>query len=286
MIVQDTSCMAGLGGGAHKGSYGTASTGDGPRAVTRGRGAHTGGPEPVAPAPVAAAPAARVVSGGWQIEGLPATVRRAGPQAAERTVECVTAQIRNPYTRAAYAAAVTRFFTWCDARGLALAQLSPIAVATYIEDIQGRYRAPSIKQHLAAIRRLFDWLVTGQVVPTNPATSVRGPTHVVKTGKTPVLQPAEARLLLDSIDTLDPSRPARSRAAGRDGLRRIFAPLMTSADVCWSRSFSQSHEYCEASPWKAGRSFSTRQSTRNRVTDRKSSLMTGRPSFQCVRTLR
>ena len=66
------------------------------------------------------------------------------------------------------------------------------------------YRAPTIKQHLAAIRRLFDWLVTGQVMPTNPATSVRGPTHVVRTGKTPVLQPAEARLLLDTIDTVDP----------------------------------------------------------------------------------
>ena len=69
------------------------------------------------------------MSGGWQIEGLPATVRRAGPQAAERTVEFFTAQIRNPHTRAAYAAAVTRFFTWCDACGLALAQISPIAVA-------------------------------------------------------------------------------------------------------------------------------------------------------------
>ena len=43
--------------------------------------------------------------------------------------------------------------------------------------------------------------MTGQVIPTNPATSVRGPTHVVRTGKTPVLQPAEARLLLDTIDT-------------------------------------------------------------------------------------
>ena len=43
--------------------------------------------------------------------------------------------------------------------------------------------------------------MTGQVLPTNPATSVRGPTHVVRTGKTPVLQPAEARLLLDTIDT-------------------------------------------------------------------------------------
>ena len=109
---------------------------------------------PPAPAlaPVAASPEALVVSGGWQIEGLPATVRRAGPQAAERTVEFFTAQIRNPHTRAAYAAAVTRFFTWCDARGLALAQISPIAVATYIDEMHGRYRAPTIKQHLAAIR--------------------------------------------------------------------------------------------------------------------------------------
>ncbi len=139
--------------------------------------------------------------GGWQIEGLPATIRRAGPQAAERTVEFFTAQIRNPHTRAAYGTAVMRFFTWCDARGLALAQISPIAVATYIDEMQRGYRAPTIKQHLAAIRRLFDWLVTGQVMPTNPAASVRGPTYVVRTGKTPVQQPAEARQLLDSIDT-------------------------------------------------------------------------------------
>ena len=60
---------------------------------------------------------------------------------------------------AAYGAAVTRFFAWCDARGLELAQISPVAVATYIEEMQGGYRAPTIKQHLAAIRRLFDWLV-------------------------------------------------------------------------------------------------------------------------------
>ena len=157
--------------------------------------------DPTRPTPPPAPPAALVVPGGWQIEGLPDIVRRAVPQAAERTVEFFTAQIRNPHTRAAYAAAVTRFFTWCDARGLALTQISPIAVATYIEEMHGRYRAPTIKQHLAAIRRLFDWLVTGQVMPTNPATSVRGPTHVVRTGKTPVLQPAEARLLLDTIDT-------------------------------------------------------------------------------------
>ena len=60
---------------------------------------------------------------------------------------------------------------------------------------------PSVKQHLAAIRMLFDWLVTGQVLATNPAHAVRGPKHVVKRGKTPVLTSEQARELLDSIDT-------------------------------------------------------------------------------------
>ncbi len=63
------------------------------------------------------------------------------------------------------------------------------------------FEKPTVKQHLAAIRMLFDWLVTGQVVATNPAHAVRGPKHVVKTGKTTVLTGEQARELLDSIDT-------------------------------------------------------------------------------------
>jgi len=66
------------------------------------------------------------------------------------------------------------------------------------------HAAPTAKQHLAAIRRLFDWLVIGQVMPTNPAASVRGPAYSVKRGKTPVLAPDEARALLDSIDVSTP----------------------------------------------------------------------------------
>ena len=139
--------------------------------------------------------------GNWAVEGLPAIVERAGPAAGERVVEFFMAQIRNANTRAAYAKAVTQFFNWCDERGLELNQISAVAVAAYVEELQGVYRAPTIKQHLAAIRRLFDWLVVGQVVPWNPTAAVRGPTHVVKRGKTPVLQPGEVRLLLDSIDT-------------------------------------------------------------------------------------
>ena len=60
---------------------------------------------------------------------------------------------------------------------------------------------PSVKQHLDAIRMLFDWLVTGQVLATNPAHAVREPKHVVKRGKTPILTTDQARELLDSIDT-------------------------------------------------------------------------------------
>jgi integrase len=65
--------------------------------------------------------------------------------------------------------------------------------------------APTAKQHLAAIRHLLDWLVMGQVVPTNPAASVRGPSHSVRRGKTPVLDPTEARQLLDAIDITTPA---------------------------------------------------------------------------------
>ena len=144
---------------------------------------------------------ALTLPGDWAVEGLPAIVERAGPTAAERVVEFFTAEIRNGNTRAAYAKAVTQFFNWCDEHGLELDQISAVAVAAYVEELQGVYRAPTIKQHLAAIRRLFDWLVVGQVVPWNPTAAVRGPTQVVKRGKTPVLQPAEVRLILDSIDT-------------------------------------------------------------------------------------
>ena len=75
-------------------------------------------------------------------------------------------------------------------------QLSPEGRADHC-DRQRAYRQR--QQHLAAIRMLFDWLVIGQVVPINPAAVVRGPRHVVKRGKTPVLLPEQARHLLDSI---------------------------------------------------------------------------------------
>jgi integrase len=77
--------------------------------------------------------------------------------------------------------------------------LGLVIIAAYIEQLGKKHSPPTVKQHLAAIRMLFDWLVVGHVVRVNPASAVRGPKHVIKKGKTPVLSGSEARQLLDSI---------------------------------------------------------------------------------------
>ena len=136
----------------------------------------------------------------WYASGtVPAIIDRAGGQARKRFLEFFTAIIRNENTRLAYARAVGSFFLWCESYRLELIDIEPIHVAAYVERHPGA--PPTVKQHLAAVRMLFDWLVTGQVLVMNPAASVRGPKHVVKRGKTPVLDADQARQLLDSIDT-------------------------------------------------------------------------------------
>ncbi len=132
---------------------------------------------------------------------LPALIGQAGEQARDRFIEFFTASIRNRGTRAAYAQAVGQFMYWCHGRRVTLERITPVVVAAYIEELTMTRSAPTVKLHLAAIRRLFDFLVTGHIIATNPATSVRGPRHVVKKGKTPVLLADEARTLLDSINT-------------------------------------------------------------------------------------
>jgi integrase/recombinase XerC len=133
---------------------------------------------------------------------LPALVAASGGNAGIRFLEFFAAQISNPHTRRAYSRAVGEFLAWCESVGVtSLAAVRPLHVAAWIE-MQGReISAPSVKQQLAAIRHLFDWLVIGHIVDVNPAASVRGPRHVVRVGKTPVLDPAEARRLFKAIDT-------------------------------------------------------------------------------------
>jgi integrase/recombinase XerD len=136
-----------------------------------------------------------------QAGSLPSLIIVAGDKAAYRFLEFFTARIRNPHTRRSYSRAVADFLAWLERRGVTdISAVNSFIVAAYIEELQQHAPPPTVKQRLAAIRMMFDWLATGGILPFNPATAVRGPKHSVKKGKTPVLAPDEARALLDSID--------------------------------------------------------------------------------------
>ncbi|MFJ1259032.1 tyrosine-type recombinase/integrase [Cupriavidus sp. CuC1] len=163
----------------------------------------------------------------------PALVIAAGERAGVRFLEFFASAIRNPHTRRAYARAAGEFLAWCEEAGVpSLTAVQPLHVAAWIERQTQTRSAPTVKQRLAAIRHLFDWLVTGQVLPVNPAASVRGPSHSARQGKTPVLDASEARQLLDRIDV---STPAGLRDRALIGLMvfsfaRIGAALAMRVD--------------------------------------------------------
>jgi site-specific recombinase XerD len=142
---------------------------------------------------------------------VPAMVANAGKRAAKRFLDFFAASIENDNTRLAYYRAVCNFFAWLEQHGIrALVDIEPFHVAAYLKALKVSKRGepahteqaaadPTKKQHLAAIRMLFDWLIVGQVLAINPAHAVRGPKHAVKRGKTAVLSEDEARQVLESI---------------------------------------------------------------------------------------
>jgi site-specific recombinase XerD len=136
--------------------------------------------------------------------GLPALFAP-DQRTAEKVLEFFTVNIRNAHTRRAYVKAAGYFAGWCLNEGItSLQNVRPVHVAAYIEDLQKNLAAPSVKQHLAAVRMLYDWLVVGQVVPANPASAVRGPKYSVKKGKTPILAVEEAQDILKVLDDASP----------------------------------------------------------------------------------
>jgi site-specific recombinase XerD len=140
-----------------------------------------------------------------QAASVPALIARDGERAAYRFLEFFTAQIRNANTRRAYAHAVGGFCQWLDDQAMpSISVVTSVHIATYIEALGRDLSAPTVKQHLAAIRMMFDWLTTGGIIPFNPAAAVRGPKHSAKRGKTQILTPEEARQLIDSIDVTTP----------------------------------------------------------------------------------
>ena len=161
--------------------------------------------------PAAVVPAAIGLTTTPEATLIPGLIANEGERASRRYVDFFTSNIRNPNTRRAYGRACHRFFAWCEERGLGLTAIRPSDVSTYIDIRQRTHSAPDVKQQLAAIRMLFNWLIIGQILPNNPASAVRGPKHVVTTGKTPVLDAKEWRALIDAIP-VNTLRNLRDRA--------------------------------------------------------------------------
>lgn len=129
----------------------------------------------------------------------PLQVAEAGPGAEYAWEEFLSRHARNPETRRAYTRVVRRFLDWCHVRQIPLAEVRPLHVSDYLDALP--VSPPTRKLHLAALRALFDALVTRHAVPLNLAASVRGEWHTAVEGKTPEITAEQARRLLASIDT-------------------------------------------------------------------------------------
>ncbi len=131
---------------------------------------------------------------------VPAAVANAGETGRRAWLDFFAAQIRNRNTRQAYARAAHRLFDWLAEYGIHdVVDIEPVHIAVWLEERMREASRPTVKQELAGIRRLFDWLTVRQVVSSSPAAAVRGPKHTVRRGTTPVLSAAECRRFLRSI---------------------------------------------------------------------------------------
>ena len=151
---------------------------------------------------------------------LPALVTAAGDRAGVRFVEFFTANIRNPHTRRAYARAVNDFLAWCADAGMN--SIVDIQTGPCCNAGLRRKRASLLRQRQnnssQALRHLFDWLVVGQIVPVNPAASVRGPSHIRQIGQNASSRRNRGARAARRYRHYDAGRPARSRVDRADGL--------------------------------------------------------------------
>jgi site-specific recombinase XerD len=168
---------------------------------------------------------------------VPAIIAAAGDKASEHFLEFFAATIRNPNTRAAYVQAIEQFRRWCEEYELQLAAIRPLHVAGYIESKS--LSAPSVKQHLAALRGLFNWLVIKQVVPENPALFVKGPKFSRQVGITPIMEAEQVRLLLDSIPVTRKIKVPKKHGGGHKEVTDIKGLRDRAAIAIMSYTFAR-----------------------------------------------
>ena len=106
--------------------------------------------------------------------------------------------MRNPNTRSAYQVAWRSFLAFCSVRGSHLKSVKAYHVGSWLDQHPGSRSTQ--RQHLAAVRLLFDSLMMRGIVEYNPAVRARPPRLVRESSRTPVFEEAEIVAFLDSIN--------------------------------------------------------------------------------------
>jgi integrase/recombinase XerD len=101
------------------------------------------------------------------------------------------------------------FLAFCSARRLELASVKAYHVGSWLDQHPGSRSTQ--RQHLAAVRLLFDSLMMRGVVEYNPAARARPPRLVRESSHTPVFEEAEIVAFLDSI-SLESLKDLRDKA--------------------------------------------------------------------------
>ena len=140
---------------------------------------------------------------------LAGTSESARAKTAETFFELLGARVRNPNTRSAHRVAWRSFLAFCSARGHELESVKAYHVGSWLDQHPGSRSTQ--RQHLAAVRLLFDSLMMRGVVEYNPAARARPPRLVRESSQTPVFEEAEIGAFLDSINP-DSLKDIRDRA--------------------------------------------------------------------------
>jgi integrase len=116
----------------------------------------------------------------------------------EEFEDVIASELRNPHTLSAYLYAWRNFSDWCLAGGVDVLKARPAHIGLWIAAHKGGPRTQ--RQHLSAVRRLFDIYVAAGVIERNPALRVKAPKFSDRRSRTEVLEPDEAVDLLSSLE--------------------------------------------------------------------------------------
>src|ERR1700687_5196482 len=116
---------------------------------------------------------------------------------AETLLDILEGRIRNKNTRNAYKTAWRSFFEFCSVYKFELERVKPYHFGLWLKRHPGSVATQ--RQHLAAVRLLFDHLLEKGVVELNPAARAKPPRLERETSHTPVFEEDEIKMFLSAI---------------------------------------------------------------------------------------